>query len=80
MDGGIEGEVKFRMNEVGKMHGGMKRVFKYRSLGMSAKRRLYKGIVVPTVLYRLKLGIWKKQRRSLNVMEMSCLRSRCGVT
>ncbi len=28
VDGGIEGEVKFRMNEVGKVCGGMKRVFK----------------------------------------------------
>ncbi len=37
---GIEGEVKFRMNEVGKVCGGMKRVFKCKSLGMSAKRRL----------------------------------------
>ncbi len=41
VDGGIEGEVKFRMNEVGQVCGGMKRVFKYRSLGMSANRRQY---------------------------------------
>ncbi len=40
MNGVIEGGVKFRMNEVGKVCGGMKRVFKCKSLGMSAKRRL----------------------------------------
>ncbi len=44
--GGVKGEVKFRMNEVGKMCGGMKRGFKCRSLGVSAKRRLYERVVV----------------------------------
>ncbi len=48
VDGGIEGDVKFRMNEVGMVCGLMKRVFKYRSLGMSAKRKLYEGLVVCT--------------------------------
>ncbi len=51
VNGGIGGEVKFRMNEVGKVCGGMKRVFKCKSLGMSAKRRLYEGGVVPTAIY-----------------------------
>ncbi len=51
VDGGIEGEVKFRMTEVGKVCRGRKRVFKCRSLGMSAKRRWYEGVVVPTALY-----------------------------
>ncbi len=31
--------------------GGMKRVFKCKSLGMSAKRGLYEGVVVPMALY-----------------------------
>ncbi len=51
VNGGIEGEVKFRMNEVGKVCGGMKRVFKCKSLGMRGKRRLYEGVVVPAALY-----------------------------
>ncbi len=81
VDGGIEGEVKFRMNEVGKMCRGMKRVFKCRSLGMSAKRRLYKGVVIPTALYRAETwNMGELERRRLNVMEMRCLRSMCGVT
>ncbi len=46
VDGGIEGEVKFRMNEVRKMCGGMKRVLKCRSLGTNAKRRLYEEVVI----------------------------------
>ncbi len=40
---------------------------------MNAKRRLYEGVVIPTALYGL-------ERRRLNVMEMRCLRSICGVT
>ncbi len=63
VDGGIEGEVNFRMNEVGKVCGGMKRVFKCRSLGLSAKRRLYERVVVPTVLMVMKLGIWEQRRQ-----------------
>ncbi len=51
VDGGIDGEVRVAMNEVGKVCGGMKKVFRCRSLGMSAKRRLYEGIVALTALY-----------------------------
>ncbi len=58
--GGIEGKVKFRMNDVGKVCGGMKRVFKCKSLGMSAKRRLYESTVLRYV--GLRLGIWEQQR------------------
>ncbi len=81
MDGGIEGEVKFRMNEVGKVCGGMKSVFKCRSLVMNAKRRLYKGVVVPTVIYGAETwNMREAERRRLNVMEMRRLRSMCEVT
>ena len=81
VDGGIDVEVKCRMNEVGKVWGGMNRVFKCRSLGMNAKRRLYEGIVVPTALYGAETwNMRAAERRRLNVMEMRCLRSMCGVT
>ncbi len=81
MDGGIEGEVKFRMNEVGKVCGGMKRVLKCRSLGMNAKRRLYEGVVVSAALYVAETwNMGAGERRRLNVMEMRCPRSMCGVT
>ncbi len=76
VDGGVEGEVKFRMNEVGKVCGGMKRVFKCKSLGMSAERRLYEGVVVPTVLYGAETcNMGAAERKRLNVMEMRYLRS-----
>ncbi len=74
MDGGIKGEVKFRMNEVGKVCGGMKKVFKCRSLGISAKRRLYEGVVVPSALYGHETwNMAAAERWRLNVMEMRCL-------
>ncbi len=63
------------------MYRGMKRVFKCRSLGMSAKRRLYEGVVVPTGLYGAETcNMGAAERRRLNVMEMRRLRSMCGVT
>ncbi len=81
VNGGIEGEVKFRMNEVGKVCGGMKRVFMCRSLGISAKKRLYEGVVVPTALYGAETwNMGAAERKKLNVMEMRCLRSMYGVT
>ncbi len=72
VDGGIEGEVKFRINEVGKMCGGMKSVFKCTLLGMSAKRRLYEGVVVPTALFGAETwNMGAAKRKRLNVMEVS---------
>ena len=81
VDGRIKEEVKFRINEAGRVMGGMKKVFKCRSLGMGAKKRLYEGVVVPTTLYGAEtwnMGV--AERKRLNVMEMRCLRSMCGVT
>ncbi len=81
VDGGIEGEVKFRMNEVGKVCGGMKRVFKCRSLGISATRILYEGVVVPVSLYGAETwNMGEAERRELIVMGMRCQRSMCRVT
>ncbi len=48
---------------------------------MNAKRRLYEGVVVPTVLYGAETwNMGAAERRRLNVMEMRCLRSMCRVT
>ena len=50
-DGEID-EVNYIKNEIGKVCGGIKKVFNCKSLRMNAKRRLYEEIVVPTALYR----------------------------
>ncbi len=48
---------------------------------MSSKRRLYKGVVVPTALYGAETwNMGAAERKRLNVMEMRYLRSMCGVT
>ncbi len=51
IDGEIDVNVKYRLNEVVKVCGGMKKMFKCESLQMSAKRDLYEGIVASTVVY-----------------------------
>ncbi len=56
-------------------------MFKCKSLGMSAKRRLYEGVAIPTALYGAETwNMGAAERKRLNVMEMRSLRSMCGVT
>ncbi len=56
-------------------------MFKCKSLGLSTKRRLYEGVVVPMALYGAEAwSMGAVERKRLNVMEMKCLRSMCGVT
>ena len=63
------------------MWGGMNSLFRSRSIGMNVKRRLYEGIVVPTGLYGAETwNLGAAEKRRLNVTEMRCLRSMCGVT
>ena len=79
--GTVEEEVKYRVKEASKCMGGMKKVMSNRTLGMSAKRRLYEGVVVPTALYGAEAWNMKEaDRRRLDVFEMRCLRSMVGVS
>ena len=80
-NGEIEGEVKYRVGEAGKVMGGMKKVWKNRDLGMRAKRGLYESVIVPTALYAAETwGMKTADKQRLDVLEMRCLRSMCGVT
>ncbi len=65
VDEGTEGELKFRMNEAGKVCGGMKRMFVSITLNECKEKTVQ--------------GISGEQQRRLNVMEMRCLRSMCRV-
>ena len=77
----VETEVKSRVKEGCKVLGALKSVMSCRTLGMEAKRGLYEGVVVPTVLYGAETwGVRAEERRRLNVFEMKCLRSMAGVT
>ena len=80
-NGEIEEEVKFRVGEAGKAMGGMKKIWKTRELGMEVKRGLYESVIVPTALYAAETwGMKTADKKRLDVMEMRCLRSMCGVT
>ena len=79
--GGVVEDVNARVNEGAKVGGALKSVWKVRSVSMGVKRKMYGSIVVPTVLYGAECWAVKAaEKRRLNVFEMSCLRSMCGVT
>ena len=79
--GGVEVEIECRLREASKCLGGFKNIMRNRHLGMDAKRRLYEGVIVPTVLYGAETwNLREAERKSLNVFEMKCLRSMVRVT
>ena len=41
-----------RINDAGKVLGGMQKEFSYRAMGIYVKRKLYEGVAVPTAQYR----------------------------
>ena len=46
---------------------------------IKAKKCLYEGVIVPTALYGAEAwGMRSAERRTLNVLEMKCLRSLVG--
>ena len=59
VDGGIEIEVESTINDVGKVLGEIKKVFSSKGMGMNVKRRLYKGVAVPTAIYGTEHGMWQ---------------------
>ena len=63
------------MNEGYKAWRELKSVLCNRGLGINAKKCLYEGVIVPTVLYGT--AAWdmrSAQRMQVNVLEMKCLR------
>ena len=66
--------MKSRINGVGKVLGGMKKVF-------SCRVMVYERVAVPTPLYWAETwSMTVAEKKRLNVMEMRCQRSMCGVT
>ena len=51
VNGGVEADVRHRVNEGCKVLRALKGVMKNRGLGMNIKKVLYKKVVVPTVMY-----------------------------
>ena len=50
-NGGVEADVRHRVNEGCKVLGALKGVMKNRGLGMNVKKVLYEKVVMPTVMY-----------------------------
>ena len=80
-NGGVEADVRHRVNEGCEVLGALKGVMKNRGLGMNVKKVLYEKVVVPTVMYGSESwGMKVTERQKLNVLEMKCLRSMTGVS
>ena len=77
----MEEDVSYRVGEARKVAGAMKRLWRNEGMGMEAKKVLYEGVVVPTVLYGSETwGLREAESRKLGVLEMRCLRSMCRLT
>ena len=75
-NGGVEADVRHRVNEGCKVLGALKGVMKNRGLGMNVKKVLYEKVAVPTVMYGSESwGMKVTERQKLNVFEMKCLKS-----
>ena len=73
-------DVQQRVNAGMEVFRTVKSMWKVKSLSMKGKRAMYQGIVVPTVLYGAETwGTSVRDRKRLDVTEMNCLRSTCGV-
>ena len=80
-NGGVEADVRHRVNEGCKVLGALKGVMKNRGLGMNVKKVLYEKVVLPTVIYGSESWVMKvTERQKLNVFEIKCLRSMTGVS
>ncbi len=75
IEGKLDEEVNYRMNEEGKLRGGTKKVLRCKSLRMMAKRRLYDRKLVSIALYGA-----ETERKRLTVAELKSLKSMCRVT
>ena len=80
-DGGYERDVAHRMNEGYRACGVLKSFLSNRILGLTAKKCLYEGVIVPTTLYGAEAwGMRSAESRKVNVLEMKCLRNLVGVS
>ena len=80
-NGGVEADVRHRVNEGCKVLGALKGVMKNRGLGMDVKKVLYEKVDVLTVMYDSELwdmNVTERQKRY--VFEVKCLRSMTGVS
>jgi len=79
-DGRMNEEVRHRIGEARKASGALQKLWKNRRMSNEAKVGMYEGIVEPSLLYGCEAWVMNvHERRKVEAVEMSCLRSICGV-
>ncbi len=79
--GGTEGETRERALQGRKVVGSLRRIMKGRSVSREIKRDLRNTVIVPTLTYASETWAWNESQRSrVQAVEMSYLRSACGVS
>ncbi len=79
--GGTEGETRERALQGRKVVGSLGSIMNGRSASMEVKRDLRNTVTVPTLTYTSKAWAWNESQRSrVQAVEMSYLRSACGVS
>ena len=69
------------MNDGYRAWGALKSVLSNRGLWINAKKCLYEGVIAPTALYGAEAwGMRCAESRTVNVLEMKCLKSSVGVS
>ncbi len=75
------GEARERALQGRKMVGSLGRIMNGRSVSMEVKRDLRNTVIVPTLTYASETWAWNESQRSrVQTVEMSYLRSACGVS
>ncbi len=79
--GGTEGETRERALQGRKVVGSQGHIINGRSVSLEVKRDLRNTVIVPTLTYASKTWVWNESQRSrVQTVEMSYLRSACGVS
>ncbi len=79
--GGTEGETRERALQGRKVVGSLGHTLNGRSVSMEVKRDLRNTVIVPTLTYASETWTWNESQRSrVQAVEMSYLRSACGVS
>ena len=81
MDGSMEGETRERAVQGRKVIGSLGRMMRERTVSSEVKKGLRDGIIVPTLTYASETWVWNERQRSrIRAVEISFLRSACGVS
>ncbi len=79
--GGTEGEARERALQGRKVVGSLRHIMSGRSVSMEVKRDFSNTVIVPTLTYASETWAWNESQRSrVQAVEMSYLRSACGVS